>query len=508
MNNINKLTLDDYHKLLDKACLVTSKCYEAFDTIIDNLTYDSNSVTAGMNTLFVCKGAAFKREYLVSAIDNGAIAYISEQDYSVDLPHILVSDIRKAMPILADAFYGSPWKDLNLIGITGTKGKSTTAYYLKSVIDTYLQALNKPASAVISSIDVYDGVINKESHITTPEAMELQMHFRNAVNSNIEYLEMEVSSQALKYNRVDNMTFDIGMFLNISEDHISPIEHADFEDYFSSKLRIFKQTKTAIVNMDSDYSERILSEALTSQKVVTFGTIDTKADIFGYNIVKHKDHISFMVKTASFDKEFILTMPGLFNVENALATIACSVELNIPVEYIYEGLKIARSSGRMEMYSTKDKNVIAIVDYAHNKLSFEKLFSSMREEYPDYNIISIFGCPGKKAFIRRKDLGTVAGMYSKMVYLVAEDPGYESVEAISKDIAQYVEAQNCPYKMIENRGEAIYDAIMNSGDKALLLITGKGNETRQKYGNQYLDCVSDVNYVKEYIAEYNEMHNL
>ena len=157
----------------------------------------------------------------------------------------------------------------------------------------------------------------------------------------------------------------------------------------------------------------------------------------------------------------------------------------------------------MELYASKDKKIIAIVDYAHNKLSFEKLFSSTKEEYPDYGIVSIFGCPGKKAYIRRRDLGTIAGKYAEKVYLAAEDPGYEPAEDISKDIAQYVEAQHCPYAIIEDRGEAIRTAIREAKDKTVLLVTGKGNETRQKYGCEYIDCPSDVEYVKKYLEEYD-----
>lgn len=160
----------------------------------------------------------------------------------------------------------------------------------------------------------------------------------------------------------------------------------------------------------------------------------------------------------------------------------------------------------MELYASRDKKIIAIVDYAHNKLSFEKLFSSTKEEYPDYAIKSVFGCPGKKAYIRRKDLGTIAGQYSEKVYLAAEDPGYEPVEEISGDIAQYVKAQNCPYVMIEDRGEAIRTAIEESEDKTVILVTGKGNETRQKYGSEYIDCPSDVEYVKKYLEIYDQTH--
>ncbi len=498
-------TIREYEELLERnGLLLEANAEESTDQVIRMLTY--NSKEAGKDTLFVCKGAAFKPVYLREAVERGAVCYISEKAFELEeeIPYILVKDIRKAMAILANFFYQEPWKDLIVTGIGGTKGKSTSAYYMKAVVDDYMAAQGKHESAVISSIDIYDGVTKVESHITTPEAMELQQHLRNALDSQIAYAQMEVSSQALKYHRVDGMRFDVGIFLNISEDHISPIEHENFEDYFSSKMLMFAQTDTAVVNLDADYIERILEEAKAAERCVTFSLKNPEADYYAYDIKKDGHETTFSVRSKDFDEEFVLTMPGLFNVENALGVIAAASALQIPREYIHSGLKRARSSGRMELYASADKNVIAIVDYAHNKLSFEKLFSSMREEYPDYGIISIFGCPGKKAYIRRRDLGTVAGQYARKVYLTAEDPGYEPVEDISKDIAQYVEAQNCPYEMIEDRGEAIRSAIESAEGKTLLLITGKGKETRQKYGSEYVDCPSDVDYVKKYLAEYDE----
>ena len=499
-------TQQDYLNTLADADLVKdSNLYGHAADSVQGLTYNSKEAASG--TLFVCKGAAFRPEYLEDAIAHGATLYVSEQKFDLDteIPYILVSDVRKAMPYLGKLFYNDPSKDLNLIGVGGTKGKSTTAYYVKAIVDDYMASLGKKESAVISSIDVYDGVTKVESHITTPENIELMQHFRNAVDSDIDFLEMEVSSQALKYGRVEQIMFDAAIFLNISEDHISPIEHPDFEDYFSSKLKMFAQTKNALINTNSDYFERVAEAAKVAPNVITFGT-NEGSDIYGYNIEKVDHEILFRVKCDRFDEAFALTMPGLFNVENALAAIAAAYVFNIPVEFMKSGLYRARSSGRMETYMSADKNVIAVVDYAHNKLSFDKLFSSTRKEYPDYDIISIFGCPGKKAFIRRRDLGTIAGLYSKKVYLVAEDPGAEPVEQISKDIAQYVEAQKCPYKMIEDRGEAIKDAIETAEGKTLLLVTGKGAETRQKYGCEYLDCPSDVEYVQRYLAEYDSRH--
>ena len=470
------------------------------------LTYDSRAVVSG--TLFICKGAAFKAQYLEDAIKKGAVAYVAEQAYelSEDVPHLLVKDIRVAMPVLAERYTNEAWKKLHLIGIGGTKGKSTTAYYMKAIVDDYMEATGGKESGVISSIDTYDGVEKFESHITTPESVELMQHFLNAEQSGITYLEMEVSSQALKYNRVDRIVFDVGMCLNISEDHISPIENPDFEDYFASKLRIFGRTKNAVVNLDADFSDRMLAEAAVCERVLTFSIKDPCADVYGYDIRKDGLEIAFRVKTAAFDEAFRLSMPGLFNVENALAAIAGAIALDIPKECMHSGLYRAKSSGRMELYASKDKKIICVVDYAHNKLSFEKLFGSTQEEYPGYDIVAIFGCPGKKALLRRKDLGTVSGQYSRKVYLCAEDPGAEPVDDISKDIAQYVAAQGCAYEMIEDRGEAIAAAIEEAAElerPSILLITGKGNETRQKYGTQYLDCRSDVDFVKEYLAAYD-----
>lgn len=498
-------TIQEYQELLGENGLLFDTKTEGYeDQVIRVLTY--NSKEAGEAALFVCKGAAFKPAYLREAVERGAVCYISEKAFELeqDIPYILVKDIRRAMAVLANFFYQEPWKDLIVTGIGGTKGKSTSAYYMKAVVDDYMAAQGGKESAIISSIDIYDGVTKIESHITTPESMELQQHLRNALDSQITYAEMEVSSQALKYHRVDGMRFDVGIFLNISEDHISPIEHENFEDYFSSKMLMFAQTDTAVVNLDADYIERILEEAKAAERCVTFSLKNPEADYYAYDIKKDGHETAFSVKSKEFDEEFVLTMPGLFNVENALGVIAAASALQIPREYIHSGLRRARSSGRMELYASADKNVIAIVDYAHNKLSFEKLFSSMQEEYPDYGIVSIFGCPGKKAYIRRRDLGTVAGQYARKVYLTAEDPGYEPVEDISKDIAQYVEAQNCPYEMIEDRGEAIRSAVESAEGKTLLLITGKGKETRQKYGSEYVDCPSDVDYVKKYLAEYDK----
>ncbi|MEG0693670.1 MAG: UDP-N-acetylmuramoyl-L-alanyl-D-glutamate--2,6-diaminopimelate ligase [Oscillospiraceae bacterium] len=493
-------SINSYVEALDEAkLLISSKIIN--DTLaIETITYNSKETKP--YTLFACKGAAFKKEYLDDAVDNSIACYLSEKIYDTNVPvsYIIVSDIRKAMALIADMYSDKAYNKLKLIGITGTKGKSTTAYYIKYIIDEYMQNISQKPCGIVSSIDTYDGKIMEESHLTTPEAFELHKHFDNAISSGLEYFVMEVSSQALKYDRVLGVDFNIGVFLNISEDHISPIEHSNFDDYFGSKLKLFNQTKTAIVNLDSDHPNTLLECAKASQKVITFGK-DESADVYGYNIKKVGHETHFMVRTKEFDEEFILTMPGLFNVENALATIAVAMEYQIPVAFIKLGLFKARSSGRMEIFTSEDNSVVVIVDYAHNKLSFEKLYQSTLEEYKGRSIITVFGCPGGKAYNRRVELGELAGEYSDKVYLTMEDPAYEQVSDISLDIQKHVLNHTCECFIIDDRGDAIKSAILDAPRNSIVLITGKGNETRQKIGCEYIPCKTDIEYAQTYLHE-------
>lgn len=469
---------------------------------------DSRSVEA--DTLFICKGAHFNVSYLQMAAEKGAFAYLSEQAYpEVSIPCVLVTDIRAAMALLADFYYEHPSSRLNVVGLTGTKGKSSTTYYLKYIFDEYLAANRKMESGVISSIDTYDGVERFESHLTTPEPLDLQRHFHHAVTSGMDYLTMEVSSQALKYGRVRDVEFAATVFLNIGMDHISPIEHPDFEDYFTSKLKIFSQGAVACVNLDCEHADRVLEAAKEqSPRVITFSEKDPSATVYASQVQKSGNDILFRVKTPHYSREFRLTMPGLFNVQNALAALAVCEGLGIPEQYAYAGLMKARVPGRMEIYTNANEQVIGIVDYAHNRLSFEKLFQSVREEYPGRRIVTVFGCPGKKAFDRRRDLGEISGRYSDLVVITEEDAGEEPVMDICRDIAQWVEAEGCDYSIEPDRGEAIRQAIMGSEVPTILLITGKGAETRQKRGTAYIDCPSDVEYTKTYLHEYDVAHGM
>lgn len=472
------------------------------------VSYDSRQVVPG--TLFICKGAHFKPAFLQMAKDKGAMAYVSLTPYpEIDLPCILVNDMRRTIAPLADRYFNHASGAMNVIGITGTKGKSSTAYYLKYILDEYMEGEKKPLSGVISSIDTYDGVEKFESHLTTPEPLELQRHFFNGVSTGMEYLTMEVSSQALKYHRTLCTDFAAACFLNIGHDHISPIEHPDFEDYFASKLKIFRQAGVCCVNLDCDYADRVLAAAKDSGKpVITFSQKDAEADVYASQVRKRGNDILFRVRTHRFLRELRLTMPGLFNVENALAAIAVCEGLSIPERYIYVGLMKARVPGRMEVYANSDETVTAIVDYAHNRMSFETLFRSVQTEYPGRRIVTVFGCPGLKALDRRQDLGEVSGQYSDLVVLTEEDSGEEDTVSICKEIAGYVAAQGCEYSIEPNRGEAIRQAILGCDQPTVLLITGKGAETRQKRGTEYIDTPSDVDYVNTYLQEYDVQHGL
>lgn len=497
-------TLSQYYSVLKNAGLV--KDYELYGRErleVKNITFNSKRPVE--NGIFICKGQTFKKEYLQDAVMRGALCYVSEVCYDLPdhIPYILVTDIRKAMSLLGKYFYNGSSCGLNLIGVTGTKGKTTTAHYIKAIFDEYLRSKDEKEIALLSSVTTYDGTEKCPSVMTTPESLDVWRHFRNAADSQLKYMVMEVSSQALKYHRVDGVSYDVGVFLNISEDHISPCEHEDFEDYFSSKLSIFKQTKVACINMDDHQSDRILKAARLAEQTITFGT-KGNPDICGYGIQTHGGQISFRVRCDRFNKMFHLAMHGLFNIENALAAIAVAYIYKIPVKYMISGLANATVDGRMEQYTCEEEQITAIVDYAHNRLSFEKLFDSILVEYPGYKIVSVFGCPGGKAYNRRKDLG----LFSKQVYLVADDPGTESAEAISREIGKYMDIVDCPYEYVDDRGEAIRRAIAEADERTVILVLGKGNEGHQRYGNMCYPYPSDSEFVKQGMRMRKKAQNL
>lgn len=500
-------TVTDFVKALDDADIligVRSEWEACADNEVTSVTY--NSREAGNGTLFVCKGAHFKAQYLQDAIDSGAACYVTAIEYGLgteDCPEILVSDIRLAMPVIAETFYGKLSDELTMVGITGTKGKSTTAYYMRYILDDFMAATGGKRTAICSGIDNYDGVIEEESHLTTPEIMELFQHMNNALSTGIRYMTMEVSSQALKYDRVDGITFEAGAFLNIGSDHISAIEHPDFNDYLESKLRLFGHCRKACINLDCDEQERIKEASKACPYVITFSAKEENANVFGYDIRSKEGTVTLRVRgkdivgCEDFDEEFTLGTFGTINVENALAAIAMSALLAVPVEFVKSGLEKAKSPGRMEVFYSEDGKRIAIVDYAHNKLSYERFFETIRDEFPDKKMIIVFGCPGGKAFARREELGTIAGKNCDYSIITEEDYGEEDVNKICLEIGEFVAAAGGKFEIITDRVEAIKKAITLMDDDTILFLPGKGRETREKRGIQYIDTPSDADVVLE-----------
>lgn len=503
-------TLGEYLDLLSEQNLLSAPIPDGLDRSqsVTGLTCDSRQVAPG--TLFIRKGAHFQTKFLEMARDRGAMACLSQEEETVPgLPRVALADVRQTMARLADRFYDHPSGKVKVIGITGTKGKSSTAYYMKSILDRYQESRGRGETGVVSSIDTYDGVERFESHLTTPEPLDLQRHFANAAQTGLEYLTMEVSSQALKYHRSLCTEFAAACFLNIGYDHISPIEHPDFEDYFASKLKIFAQAHISCVNLDCDHAQRVLEAAQAAGKpVITFSQKDPSAQVYATDVHKEEGQILFTVRTPRYTRQMRLTMPGLFNVENALGAAALCEALDIPEWAVYDGLVRARVPGRMEVYANADGRVLSIVDYAHNRLSFETLFSSVRAEYPDRELAIVFGCPGKKAYDRRHDLGEAAGAWCDRVYLTEEDSGEEDTLDICHEIRPNVEKGKARCSIIPNRGEAIRQAVLESEKPTVLLLTGKGRETRQKRGTEYIDTPTDVEYVQAFLQEYDLRHRL
>lgn len=493
---LKKYSFSDYAERLERAGLLKSR--EGTAGVIEAVCCDSGKASEG--SLFVCKGNKFKPEYLSAAADAGACAYISEEEYpSVQLPHIIVSDARAALAEVSDLYYNSPWQRLNLIAVTGTKGKSTTVYYIKTILDAYFASVGKRPCGLISTIETFDGREHKASGNSTPESLEFQRILYTCAEAGLTAAVCEVSSQALKYSRVRCVRFDTGVFTNIGLDHISPLEHPDFEDYFQSKLSLFAQSARGVINVGSELYERVKQAAKDNcDSVVTYG-LDASCDVRAFDIRKSDGRTVFRLSAPRFIADFSLSMPGIFNVENAAAAIAAALpfgELGLEPELIKSALESAKVPGRMELYSSDDGQILALVDYAHNALSFEELFASIKREYPDYTVVSVFGAPGGKAQIRRKSLGQIAGANCSHVYLTSDDPDFEEPSAIAADIAEGLAEHNCPYTFIEEREQAVVAAFAEAKPKTIILLLGCGNETRQKIKGAAVPVLSDAECVR------------
>lgn len=441
------------------------------NTEITSIGCDSRFVEDGQ--MFFVKGVNFKQEYLTDAEKKGAACIIAEQDVQTSLPQITVTNIRHVMPAVANLFYGAPSEKYFLTGITGTKGKTTCAYMLKSI---YNEQYGQDKTGLISTTEALCGAKELKKTGTTPEALELFGILNQFAENGIKAACMEVSSQGLQYNRVDYVDFDTGIFLNLGTDHISPTEHKNFDEYKAAKKRLFSLCKNGIINIDDKYGEEFARDAQC--KLYTVST-KTNADFCAKNIILSKNGCSFELDGNYIKNEVIeLHIPGEFNIYNALCAIASAWLTGCSMDNIRQGLLKTVIAGRMQIY---EKNgVTVLVDYAHNELSFEAVFKHLKTFYPQARIICLFACQGNKALDRRKELPKVVGKHADFAIITSDDPENEEPQAIINEVETELKKTGIPYKKIEDRETAVAYAVKQAHRGDVVFLAGKGQETTQK----------------------------
>ena len=454
--------------------------YSASGVSFNQISYDSRKVNS--ETLFFVKGANFKKEFLEQAIEQGLQWYVAEQDFEVSIPAIIVTDIKQAMSLIAMEFYGHPERQLKLLAFTGTKGKTTSAYYAYKI----LEQGHRPA--MLSTMNTtLDGKTFFKSTLTTPESIDLFEMMAQAVANDRTHLIMEVSSQAYLVKRVYGLTFDVGVFLNISPDHIGPIEHPTFEDYFYHKRLLLENSRVVIVNSGMDHFDFIAEEVA-----------DKEHDFYGKNsdnAVKHGSGFSFKA-SGKLAGDYDIQLIGDFNQDNAMAAGLACLRLGANLQDIKEGIAQTSVPGRMEVL-TQTNGAKIFVDYAHNGDSLDKLLQVVTS-HQDGHISLILGAPGNKGESRRKDFGHVLNTYPDVdVILTADDPNKEDPLAICQEIASHISRE---VRIIVDREEAIKTAMSETTDsKDAVVIAGKGADAFQIVNGKRDNYAGDIEVAKKYL---------
>ena len=445
------------------------------ETEITTLVNDSRKVEAG--SVFVCISGAVSdgHKYIPDVAAKGAAAIVVERD--VEAPEhmtvIRVEDTRYALALMSAAYFGYPAEKLKVIGITGTKGKTTTTYMIKSILDSVGYKVG-----LIGTIEAIIGEKRIPAANTTPESYTIQQYFAQMVEEGCDCVVMEVSSQGLMLNRTAGIPFEIGIFTNLGHDHIGPNEHKDFDDYKRCKGLLFKQCKVGIANVDDRYFRDVFQGATC--RTETFG-FSEEADLRAENVqlVSRPGYLGVAYHVSGvMDFDVEIDIPGTFSVYNSLTAISVCRHFNVPVEKIKEALRKAKVKGRIEMVRVSDEFTL-MIDYAHNAMSLESLLTTLKEYHPK-RLVCLFGCGGNRSKDRRYEMGEVSGRLADLTIITSDNPRFEEPQAIIDDIKTGIGRTNGKYVEICDRKEAIRYAIEHGEPGDVIVLAGKGHEDYQE----------------------------
>ena len=464
------------------------------DKDVDAVVYDSREVTPGC--LFICiQGMNHdSHDYVEEVLKQGASVLVVEKEVNLpalsDVTVILVDSTRYALAYIAAAWFDHPAEKMKVIGITGTKGKTTTTYLVKSILENAGRKVG-----LIGTIEVIIGDTHIHANNTTPESYLVQEYFDKMVKAGCDTVVMEVSSQGLMLHRTQGFVFDMGIFTNIEPDHIGEGEHASFEEYLSCKGLLFKQCKIGIVNGDDVHCDDVLNGHTC--KVEKFGLQDgNDLQAVDLRLVKKPGElgVSFLTK-GLMNMEVEVTTPGRFSVYNALTAISICRHFGVTEENIKKALLFAKVKGRIEMVKVSDQFTF-LIDYAHNAMSLESLLKSLREYEPN-RLVCVFGCGGNRSKLRRYEMGEVSGNLSDFTIITSDNPRFENPEDIIADIKKGILKTNGKFVEICDRKEAISYAIEHGEPGDIIVLAGKGHEDYQeikgvKYTMDERDLIADI----------------
>ena len=448
---------------------------------VTTVTYDSRK--AEKDSLFICiRGAVVDgHKFVPDVVAKGASVIVAEEEVQVPehVTLILVEDTRYAMAFISAAYFGYPAEHLKTIGITGTKGKTTTTYMVKSILENagYKVGLIGTIEAIIG-----DKVIPAAN--TTPESFVIQEYFWEMVDAGCDCVVMEVSSQGLMLHRTQGFVFDFGIFTNIEPDHIGPNEHRDFAHYLSCKSLLLKQCRVGIVNRDDQHFDKII-EGHTCQ-LETYG-FSEKADLRAEDakLVGGKGYLGISYHLRGLlDFPVEIDIPGKFSIYNSLTAIAICRHFQVSEENIIKALKVAKVKGRIEMIKVSDEFTL-MIDYAHNAMALESLLTTLREYHP-HRLVCLFGCGGNRSRLRRYEMGEVAGRLADLTIITSDNPRNEEPQAIIDDIKTGIAKTDGTYVEIIDRKDAIRYAIRHGEPGDIIVLAGKGHEDYQEIqGKKY-----------------------